>query len=156
MKRRKQGKTDYKARLGLLKSGKPRVVVRISNRYITTQYVKSEEAQDKVLVTVNSGELTEYGWPESMKGSLKSLTAGYLTGFLAGKEILNKEEKEAVLDIGLKRNVKGNRIYAVLKGLLEAGLDIPHQKDILPTDEAIKKEKINLDDIKNKIQKKNG
>ena len=33
-RRRLQGKTDYKARLAMLKSGKPRLVVRKTNHYI--------------------------------------------------------------------------------------------------------------------------
>ena len=48
-KRRLEAKTDYKARLELLKSGKPRLVIRKTSRYIIAQLVLSENAQDKVL-----------------------------------------------------------------------------------------------------------
>jgi len=86
-RRRKEGKTDYKSRLGLLKSGKARVVARKTNRYFIGQIVISDIAQDKVIIGANSKELLSKGWPEELKGSLKSLTACYLTGFLLGKKI---------------------------------------------------------------------
>ena len=60
-KRRKQGKTDYKLRLGLLKSGVARVVIRRTNRYITVQLVESDEAKDKVIEGVNSKDLIKNG-----------------------------------------------------------------------------------------------
>ena len=41
------------------------------------------------------------------------------------------------LDFGLERNIKGSRIYAVLKGAIDAGLSIPHSPDILPSDERL-------------------
>ena len=94
MKRRKQEKkTDYKARLNMLKSGKGRIVFRKTKRYIIGQYIKSEEAKDSVIIGLTSKELLKYGWPASLEGSLKSLPACYLAGFLLGKKILDKEEK---------------------------------------------------------------
>ena len=74
-RRRKEAKTDYGIRLKLLKSGVPRIVFRKSNRYIIAQYVTSNEAQDRVVVGITSKILLKYGWPEDMKGSLKSLPA---------------------------------------------------------------------------------
>ena len=53
-RRRNQAKTDYKARLAFLKSEKPRLVVRKSNKYILAQIVSSDIAQDKVLLTISS------------------------------------------------------------------------------------------------------
>ncbi|MEM4271506.1 MAG: 50S ribosomal protein L18, partial [Candidatus Pacearchaeota archaeon] len=76
-RRRLEAKTDYKARLELLKSGKPRLVVRKSNKYMTIQIVKSEIAQDKVIVGTTSRILLEKGWPKEKSGSLKSLAAAY-------------------------------------------------------------------------------
>ena len=46
-RRRREGKTDYKARLAMLKSEKPRLVIRKSNRYLVVQIVGSEIAKDK-------------------------------------------------------------------------------------------------------------
>jgi hypothetical protein len=44
---------------------------------------------------------------------------------------------EAILDIGLNPPVKGSRIYAALKGVLDAGLDIPHSEDVIPNDDRL-------------------
>ena len=84
-KRRKQGKTNYLKRIKLLKSGKPRVVFRKTNRYIIAQYIISKEAKDSISIGINSKILLNYGWPKEKMGSLKSLPASYLTGYLMGK-----------------------------------------------------------------------
>jgi len=158
--RRREGKTDYKARLSLLKSGIPRIVVRKTNRYIIAQCIKSKEAQDSVVIGLTSKELIKYGWPKEWQGSLKSIPAAYLTGFLLGKRILDEEKKaKAILDMGLMRNVKGGRIYAVLAGLIDAGVEIKCKKEMLPEKERIigmhmKKDiEKKLDEIKEKINK---
>ena len=83
-RRRREGKTNYSKRIMLLKSERPRVVFRRSNKYVAGQYVESHDAQDKVIFGVDSRELLKYGWPEESKGSLKSVTASYLTGYLIG------------------------------------------------------------------------
>lgn len=135
--RRHECKTDYKARLNLLKSEKPRLVVRKTNRYVIAQIVISELAQDKVLFGVTSKALLSKGWPKEMEGSLKSLPAAYLTGMLLG-HMAKSKVKEAILDIGMYRNVKKSRIYAVVKGVIAAGLHIPHDPVALPSDEQLK------------------
>ncbi|PIN93545.1 50S ribosomal protein L18 [Candidatus Pacearchaeota archaeon CG10_big_fil_rev_8_21_14_0_10_31_24] len=137
-RRRLEAKTDYKARLTLLKSGKPRLVVRRTNKYIIAQIVTTDIAQDKVIKSVISKDLIAKGWPESKKGSLKSKAAAYLTGYLLGKEVKSKVPK-AIFDIGMYRNLEKSRLYAVLKGALDAGLDIPHNPNVLITDEEISK-----------------
>ncbi|MBI2452597.1 50S ribosomal protein L18 [Candidatus Pacearchaeota archaeon] len=139
-RRRKEGKTDYGARLALLKSGKTRVVIRKSNRYLLVQLVESDNAQDNVIARVSSEDLFGKGWPKERAGSLKSLAAAYLTGFMLGKKFKGKI-KEAVLDIGLQRNVGGSRIYATLKGILDAGLNVVHNPEALPSMERIKENK---------------
>jgi len=154
-RRRKEGKTDYKARLVLLKSNQPRFVVRKSNRYILGQVIESENAQDKVISGVSSKELLNYGWPDTMKGSLKNMTAAYLTGFMLGKK---SKIKEGIFDMGLQRNVKRSRIYAFLKGLIDAEIKIPHSKETLPPEEMLlKNEKTGrlINPIKEKLQNGN-
>ena len=136
-KRRLDGRTDYKARLYLLKSGKPRVIFRKTNRYLLAQIVVSEIAQDRVLVNVSTKDLIKYGWPEKLSGSLKSLPAAYLMGYLLVKK--SKDIKEGVLDIGLLTHVPKSRIYAFVKGLKDAGFDIPCNDDVLPTEDLINK-----------------
>src|SRR5258708_6094287 len=106
-RRRREQRTDYVKRIGLLKSSKPRIVFRKTNRYIVSQYIESHEAQDKVIVSVNSRDLLEYGWPKDFSGSLKSVPAAYLTGLLMGKKAVKKSE-EPIFDIGMtKSNHKG-------------------------------------------------
>jgi len=146
--RRLKAKTDYKARLALLKSGKSRIVVRKTNRYIIVQIVESNNAQDKVLFGVTSKILLAKGWPKEKSGSLKSLAASYLTGLLVGKEAKEKT-KEAILDFGMHRNIQKSRLYAVLKGIVDSGLKIPHNPDFLISMEEIMKNK-NLSDLANK------
>jgi large subunit ribosomal protein L18 len=42
------------------------------------------------------------------------------------------------MDIGLARATPGARVFAVLKGAVDAGLDVPHNEEILPGEERIK------------------
>lgn len=133
-RRRRELKTDYKQRIALLKSGKPRLVVRKTNKYIIAQIVVSKEAQDYTVIGITSKILQKYGW----KYSFKNLPACYLTGLIIGKLALKNGINEAVLDIGLNRVTKGNRIFTVLKGAVDAGLKIPHSKEILPSEDRIK------------------
>lgn len=158
-RRQRERRTDYKSRLNLLKSELPRIVVRKSNRYIFVQYVKSEHAQDKVLLGVSSKELLKYGWPKEASGSLKSIPACYLTGLIFGKEAKAriKEKEKAILDLGLGRNIKKSRVYSVLKGIVDSDIEIPHNEKVFPDEKRVQgmhlKHKINIQEIKNKILK---
>ena len=151
-RRRREGKSDYKARFSLLKSDKPRLVIRKTNRYIIVQLVDTTIAQDRVIAEKTSKELLKLGWPMEKAGSLKSLPAAYLTGFLLARKLKGKL-KEAVLDIGLNKNVHGSRIYAALKGALDAGLYIPHNSKALPSIERIKSNK-ELSSLIEKVKEK--
>lgn len=135
-RRRKEGKTDYLARLQLLRSFKPRIIVRKTNRHIIAQLVTSDIAQDKVIIGANSRDLLGKGWPVSLAGSLKSIPAAYLTGLLLAHNAHGKF-REAVLDTGLQRNIKKGRIYAVLSGLVAGGLAIPHDASIVPDEKRL-------------------
>ena len=156
IKRRKQCKTDYKKRIELLKSGKPRVVFRKSNKYFVSQYVESNQAQDKIILGVNSKNLLTKGWPEKAKGSLKSLSAAYLTGYLIGKQIIRKKLETPVCDFGMVRMLHGSKVFAFLKGMIDAGVKIKCEKGF-PDEERIKgrdmKEKIDFQKIKSEIDK---
>jgi len=133
-KRRRNKKTDYKARMNLLKSGLPRLIIRKTNRYLIAQIIISENAQDKTIAHINSKELKKHGWPIKFG----NLAAAYLTGFLLGKKYLkNKNTKKIVLDLGIQRSTKGSKIYAVVKGIIDSGVNIPCGKEILPTEERI-------------------
>lgn len=154
-KRRKQHKTDYGNRLKLLKSGKPRIVFRRSNKYILVQYVESNAAQDKIVFGTNSKNLLKYGWPENAKGSLKSLVASYLTGYLVGKQIKDKKLDKPIVDFGMLRMVQKGKQYAFLKGLIEAGIDVGCPEKAFPSEDRLKgehmKNKVDVEMIKNKI-----
>ncbi|MDD4254759.1 MAG: 50S ribosomal protein L18 [Methanofollis sp.] len=130
-RRRKEGRTDYYARLKLLLSDTPRMVVRKTNRQVIIQLVVPEVEGDRTLVSAYSKELVELGY----QGSTSSTPAAYLTGMLFARKALAAGYDEAVLDIGLARAQKGARVFAALKGAVEAGLEVPHGETILPDDE---------------------
>ncbi len=132
-RRRREGRTDYKSRLGLVRSGKQRAVVRISNMYVYVQIVESRSSGDAVLASASSRELVNLGW----KAGAKNLPSAYLTGVLAGRRALAKGFKEVILDIGLRSSTKGSRVYAAMKGLVDGGMQIPHSEKILPSNERL-------------------
>ena len=132
-RRRREGKTDYRKRLALLKSGKIRMVVRRSNRFITVQFVRSKLEGDEIIAYAYSKELEKLGWPFSCK----NVPAAYLTGYMAALRAKRAGIKEAILDIGRYPSTKGSRLYAALKGALDAGLSIPHSDEILPEQKRI-------------------
>jgi large subunit ribosomal protein L18 len=132
-RRRREGKTDYKRRLALLKSRMPRAVVRKSLSGTTVQIVDYSPEGDRVLAQANYTDLRKMGW----KFSVKDTTATYLTGLLAGKRAISANISEAVLDIGLNEPVKGSKVFTALKGLIDAGMEIPHGEEIFPGDERI-------------------
>ena len=132
-RRRRELKTDYHKRFRLLKSGKPRIVVRKSVKNITCQVVEYQTTGDKTLFSADSKELKKFGW----NVGAGNIPAAYLTGLLCGTRAKGKA-KEAVLDSGLRRSTKGSRIYAALKGAVDGGLDVPHSEDILPNEDRLK------------------
>ena len=48
------------------------------------------------------------------------------------------QQDSAILDIGLNRATPGARVFAALKGAVDAGLDIPYGEEILPSEERVK------------------
>jgi large subunit ribosomal protein L18 len=137
-RRRKEGKTDYSARLKLVDLDKNRLVVRISNANVIVQIIKIGEDGDETIVSAHTKELQKIGW----LGGTKNTSAAYLTGYLCGKKALAKHVNSAVLDIGLKPSVKGSKVFATLKGAVDAGLDVPHGDSIIPGEDRISGEHI--------------
>src|SRR5579885_3036021 len=133
-RRRRENKTDYNKRKVFITSGKIRFCVRKSNKYLRVQLIKPSIKGDLTLLSISSKELKKFGWPFSCK----NLPASYLLGYLAGLKAIKKGIEEAVLDLGLYTPTKGNRIFAVLKGALDAGMKIPVSEEILPSEERIK------------------
>ncbi|KAL8525922.1 hypothetical protein ACS0TY_015229 [Phlomoides rotata] len=154
-KRRRQGKTDYRARIRMINQDKNkyntpkfRFVVRFTNRDIIAQIVSASITGDHVLAAAYAHELPHYG----LQAGLTNYAAAYCTGLLLGRRVLKKLELDseyegnieatgedysvepaesrrpfrALLDVGLLKTTTGNRIFGALKGALDAGLDIPH------------------------------
>ena len=133
-RRRREGKTDYRRRRKLIQSGMPRIVVRGSLKHMNVQVVMAEVVGDKVIASAHSSELVkDFGW----LGGCGNVPAAYLTGLLCGFRTLAKGVKEAILDIGLHSPSRGARVFAALKGFLDVGVMVPHDEDILPSEERI-------------------
>ncbi|NHV11776.1 MAG: 50S ribosomal protein L18 [Candidatus Verstraetearchaeota archaeon] len=137
-RRRREGLTDYRARLKMIISRKPRLVVRKTNMYVIAQIAEAKINGDEIMISAHSKELRKYGW----KYSCKNTPACYLLGLLVGYRAVKKGVKEAILDIGLHRPTKGAKVFAVAKGALDAGLNIPISEEKIPSEERIKGEHI--------------
>ncbi|MBS7607936.1 MAG: 50S ribosomal protein L18 [Candidatus Bathyarchaeia archaeon] len=134
-RRRREGKTDYRKRKALILSGKPRLVVRGSLKNIIVQIVAAKPLGDEVLVSAHSRELMKkFGW----KAPRGNVPTAYLTGLLCGLKAKAKGINEAILDIGLHSPTKGARVFAALKGVLDAGLSVPHGEEKLPDEDRIR------------------
>nr|AFK41086.1 unknown [Medicago truncatula] len=154
-KRRREGKTDYRARIRLINQDKNkyntpkyRFVVRFTNKDIVAQIVSASIAGDIVLAAAYSHELPHFG----LKVGLTNYAAAYCTGLLLARRVLKTLEMDeeyegnveatgedysvepaesrrpfrALLDVGLVKTTIGNRVFGALKGALDGGLDIPH------------------------------
>lgn len=102
-RRRREGKTDYRARKRLItqdknkyNSPKYRLVVRITNTKVICQIAYSEIDGDKVMCAAYSSEMPRYG----LNVGLKNYAAAYCTGLLVGRRLLKK--------LGLDSDYEGN------------------------------------------------
>ena len=139
-RRRRQGKTDFYQRKAFIVSRRKRLVVRRSNKHIRAQIIEAHMKGDSILVAADSGELIKFGWNVNCSNT----PAAYLVGILLGRKALINGIKEAVLDIGLYQPSRGARVFAVLKGALDAGLHIPYNEIVLPEEERLAGEHIAL------------
>jgi len=161
-RRRRQGKTDYYARKRLVTQDKNkyntpkyRLVVRFTNKDVIAQIAYSTLEGDHIVSSAYAHELPKYG----VKVGLTNYASSYATGLLLARRVLTKfnlasdyvgqanpdgaefhvEPKaegsrpfRAFLDIGLHRTTTGARIFGVLKGAVDGGLDIPHSDRRFP------------------------
>jgi large subunit ribosomal protein L18 len=127
LRRRREGKTDYHARKGLVVSRKPRLVVRTSLKNLSAQVVVAKPHGDEVLAAAHSRELKEFGW----QVSTGNVPSAYLTGLLCGLRAKKEGVAEAILDIGLIPPTKGSRLFATLNGVLDGGIEVPHGEEKL-------------------------
>jgi large subunit ribosomal protein L5e len=157
-RRRREGKTDYYARKRLIlqdknkyNTPKYRLVARFTNKDIITQIVSSKINGDYVMAAAYSHELAKYGMPVG----LTNYAAAYATGLLLARRTLaklgladkyqgntnvngedyNVEPVEngprpffALLDVGLARTTTGQKVFAVLKGATDGGIEVPHSE----------------------------
>ena len=137
-RRRREGKTDYKARRALIVSGRPRLVTRTSINNVIAQVIAAKPKGDEVLVSAHSRELGKYGW----KAPRGNVPTAYLTGYLCGLKAKAKGVEEAIFDIGLYPPTKGAKLFAVLKGVLDAKVNVPHSAEKLPDEKRLKGEHI--------------
>ncbi len=153
-RRRRESRTDYRRRAKLLRSSLPRAVVRKTLNQTLVQLVEAHAGGDHVLASAVSRDLKEHGWALGTG----NVPAAYLTGYLAGKRAKAKGITGAVLDIGLQEPSKGGRVFAALQGLIDSGLLVPHDKEILPSKDRIRGKHISetvekaFDDVKAKLE----
>ena len=127
-RRRREGKTDYKRRLRLLRSRQPRLVVRKTNNHTIVQIINYTPDGDLVVASGCTSQLAALGW----KHSTSSIPASYLAGYLAGRKALAGGVAGAVVDIGLHEPFHGGRLFAAVKGAVDAGLSVPVSDKALP------------------------
>jgi large subunit ribosomal protein L5e len=120
-RRRREGKTDFRARKRLAAQSKDkynspryRLVVRFSNKYVQAQIVYAEMKGDKVVCSAHSSELSKYG----ITFGLKNFSAAYATGLLLARRALTRYGMDAMYEgnevDGKVRTVKyGNRTLYV-------------------------------------------
>ncbi len=137
-RRRREGRTNYHMRLKLLLSKQDRVVVRKSTRNMQIQLVAPTLEGDLTYSSAVSTELAKYGYT----GPTGNTTAAYLTGLLFGLKSLKNGYEEGIMDIGLQASSRGSRVYAALKGIVDAGFEIPCDPDVFPSDERIRGEHV--------------
>jgi large subunit ribosomal protein L5e len=155
-RRRREGKTDYRARKRLItqdknkyNSPKYRLVVRISNKDIVCQIAYAKIEGDHIMAAAYAHELKDYGMPVRST----NYAAAYATGLLLARRLLTKlnladkykgastvdgndynvEELDdgphpfrAYLDVGLHRTTTGAKVFAAMKGACDGGIEIPH------------------------------
>jgi len=144
---------------------KYRLVVRRTNRDIVAQIVTSKIQGDIIHASAYSHELVIHGAPVG----LTNYAAAYATGLLLARRMLVKlgladkyegvteangqdfnvtaadgarRPFKAILDVGLARTTTGARVFGVLKGALDGGIDVPHSEKRFP---GFSKEKGDLD-----------
>lgn len=129
-RRKREGRTDYRLRLRLLKSRLPRLVVRKSNKHTVVQLVEYAPDGDLVKCTTTTAHLAKLGW----KRNTGNIPAAYLAGLLLAKRAKElKLNTKAIVDIGLQKHRVGTRLYAAVKGAVDGGMNIVCSEEIFPS-----------------------
>ncbi|RLE46923.1 50S ribosomal protein L18 [Candidatus Woesearchaeota archaeon] len=135
-RRKREGKTDYRFRMRIIRIGQLRLVIRRSLKNIWGQIVEFHPDGDRVLFSAHSRELLKFGW----KLNKSNTCAAYLTGLLLAKKI--KKELKCAVDIGFNVSVKGSCIYAFVQGVVDGGLLVNCDKKVVPSVERLRGEHI--------------
>ena len=137
-------------------SKKYRLVVRRTNTKFITQIIFSTMTGDRVLCSAESTELKAHG----LTAGLTNYASAYATGLLLARRLLkqvglsdlykattdvngeyfnidddaddDKRPFKALLDVGLQRTTTGARIFGVLKGACDGGINVPHKTKRFP------------------------
>ena len=120
------------------------ITVNITNENTQVQLLKPGMTGDQVIASAHSRYLLDKGW----KGSRKSVPAAYLTGYIAGKKALGKGAKDAILYTGTRKYTQ--RMAAALKGVVDAGVQVPADSETFPSEERINGDHLK---VKNDISK---
>jgi large subunit ribosomal protein L18 len=144
LRRLREEKTNYKKRGTMLMGKRDFITVNITNENTQVQILKPGVTGDKVIASAHSRYLLEKGW----KGSRKNVPAAYLTGYLAGKKALGQGAKDAILYAGTRKYTQ--RMAAALKGVIDAGLEVPADEETFPPEDRINGEHLT---VKNEIPK---
>ena len=137
-RRRRSGATNYNSRRKAISSRGTLLAVRISDKNVSAQFLKPTVTGDLVLASAHSHALRKLGWA----GSLKSVPACYLLGLWAGKNAKQKGIESAYLYNGVAPFVKGSRISAFVKGVIDGGVEVPFAEEAMPSEERLKGENI--------------
>ena len=124
-------KTNYRKRKAMLMGKHDFISVNITNENSEVQILKPIISGDRVLASAHSRFLIKDGW----KGSRKNIPAAYLTGYLAGKKAVSKGVSNAILYSGTRKYTQ--RMAAALKGVIDAGLEVPADSETFPSEDRI-------------------
>ncbi|MGI9565864.1 MAG: 50S ribosomal protein L18 [Nitrosopumilus sp.] len=144
LRRLREEKTNYKKRGTMLMGKRDFITVNITNENTQVQIIKPGMTGDIVVASAHSTYLLDKGW----QGSRKSVSAAYLTGYLAGKKALGKGAKDAILYTGTRKYTQ--RMAAALKGVVDAGVQVPANEETFPSSERINGDHLT---VKNDITK---
>lgn len=137
-RRKRENKTDYSSRLKYLKSGTDRIVIRRTNARIIIQLVTFEPKGDKVIVSADNTFLRKFGW--NLSGN--NIPSAYLTGYLFAKIAASKKvdlKKDYIVDFGTSIIIKGNKLFAALKGILDGGFNVRvGSDDVFPSEDRLR------------------
>jgi len=138
LRRIRSEKTNYKKRKFMLMSKRDFISVSITNENTQVQILKPEITGDKVIASAHSRFLLKDGW----KGSRKNIPAAYLTGYFVGKKALSKGIDNAIVYSGTRKYTQ--RMAAVVKGVVDAGLKVPSNEETFPPEERINGEHLKV------------